>query len=299
MEFFIVATMVWGLYKFYSSNSSRQQRSKSRTSLAKQKSDIKVSSKKEVKSNSQSAKSKNLSQYGAKESPTKASSHSNSRRRTYSGTEFTQPGEKGKLFGFADKRGRHGLDGPFSIIDLETSGFHPPASKILEIAILKIDGNGREIDRFQSLINPEDDNVGRTDIHGISLSMLQDAPTFDIVSGRVLELIQDSVVVAHNARFEETFLAFEFNESGYDIDLIPALDTLWLARNTIELPNYKLETVIEGFNERIINAHTALGDVIAVSKILPEMLNRIGQLYYPIPHPQLPSISVPFKPKIR
>jgi len=145
----------------------------------------------------------------------------------------------------------------------------------------------------------KNDNVGRTDIHGISLSMLQDAPTFDIVSGRVLELIQDSVVVAHNARFEETFLAFEFNESGYDIDLIPALDTLWLARNTIELPNYKLETVIEGFNERIINAHTALGDVIAVSKILPEMLNRIGQLYYPIPHPQLPSISVPFKPKIR
>jgi DNA polymerase III alpha subunit (gram-positive type) len=105
--------------------------------------------------------------------------------------------------------------------------------------------------------------------------------------------------VAHNARFEENFLASELIEAGHDLDLIPALDTLWLARNTIELPNYKLDTVVNGFDERIIDAHTALGDVIAVAKILPEMLNRIGQLYYPIAHPQLPIASVPFKAKTR
>lgn len=219
--------------------------------------------------------------------------------RTYSGPLFAQAGEKGKLFGFADKSGIHELDGPFAIIDLETSGFNPPGSKILEIAILKIDSDGNELDRFETLINPEDGNVGRTDIHGIELRMLKGAPTFDEASGRILELIQDSIVVAHNARFEENFLAHELNEAGHDLDLIPALDTLWLARKTIDLPNYKLDTVISGFNERIVNAHTALGDVTAVSKILPEMLNRIGQLYYPIAHPQLPNISVPFKAKTR
>ena len=112
-------------------------------------------------------------------------------------------------------------------------------------------------------------------------------------------MIQGSIVVAHNARFEENFLAFELNEAGHDLDLIPALDTLWLARNTIDLPNYKLATVVNGFNGRIVDAHTALGDVIAVSKILPEMLSRIGQLYFPGPHPVLPSASVPFKAKTR
>jgi DNA polymerase III alpha subunit (gram-positive type) len=105
--------------------------------------------------------------------------------------------------------------------------------------------------------------------------------------------------VAHNARFEENFLASELNEAGHDLDLIPALDTLWLARNTIELPNYKLDTVVTGFNEQIIDAHTALGDVIAVSKILPEMLSRIGQLYYPIAHPKLPTTPKTFKVKTR
>ena len=110
--------------------------------------------------------------------------------RTYSGPLFAQPGEKGKLFGFADKSGIHKLDGPFAIIDLETSGFQPPDSKILEIAILKIDKDGNEIERFETLINPEDGKVGRTDIHGIEIDMLYGAPTFDEVSGRVLELIQ-------------------------------------------------------------------------------------------------------------
>ena len=218
---------------------------------------------------------------------------------TYSGPLFAQPGEIGKLFGFGNKTGNYELNGPFSIIDLETSGFNPPGSRILEIAILKIDRNGNELDRFETLINPEDGNVGRADIHGIDLKMLFGAPTFDQASGRILEFIQNSIVVAHNARFEENFLAHELTEAGHDLDLIPALDTLWLARNTIDLPNYKLETVINGFNKRIINAHTALGDVIAVSKILPEMLNRIGELYYPIEHPQLPSSSVPFKAKTR
>ena len=231
--------------------------------------------------------------------PTAKKTGSASGSRTYSGPLFAQAGEKGKLFGFANKSGLHELDGPFAIIDLETSGFNPPGSKILEIAILKIDKNGNEIDRFETLINPEDGNVGRTDIHGIDLRMLSGAPTFDEVSGRILELIQDSIVVAHNARFEENFLAFELNEAGHDLDLIPALDTLWLARNTIELPNYKLDTVVNGFNGRIVDAHTALGDVIAVSKILPKMLSRVGKLYYPVTHPQLPNSSVPFKAKTR
>ena len=231
--------------------------------------------------------------------PSTKKAGSASGNRTYSGPLFAQAGEKGKLFGFADKSGLHEFDGPFAIIDLETSGFNPPGSKILEIAILKIDRDGNELDRFETLINPEDGNVGRTDIHGIELRMLNGAPTFDEVSGRILELIQDSIIVAHNARFEENFLAYELNEAGHDLDLIPALDTLWLARNTIELPNYKLDTVVTGFNQQIFDAHTALGDVIAVSKILPEMLNRIGQLYYPIAHPQLPSGSVPFKAKTR
>ncbi len=220
-------------------------------------------------------------------------------KRTYSGPLFAQSGELGKLFGYADVSGRHKLEGPFSIIDLETSGFNPPQSKILEIAILKIDINGDEIDRFETLVDPEDGYVGRTDIHGISSNMVQGAPNFDEISGRVLELIENSVVVAHHAKFEENFLFYQLTESGLDVEVMPALDTLWLARNTVNLPNYKLETVVSGFNEKLIDSHTAIGDVSSVAKILPKMLDKIGDLFYPVNYPDLPRISKPFKAKKR
>ena len=293
--------ILWGMYKFASVlfSSPKKQPIKKRSAPRKSTYSTTTRATSPTKK-STTYTSKSTAPAPAKpKAPAAKKASSTSGNRTYSGPLFAQAGEKGRLFGFADKSGIHELDGPFAIIDLETSGFNPPGSKILEIAILKIDRDGNELDRFETLINPEDGNVGRTDIHGIELRMLNGAPTFDEVSGRILELIQDSIIVAHNARFEENFLACELKEAGHDLDLIPALDTLWLARNTIELPNYKLVTVVNGFNERIVDAHTALGDVIAVSKILPEMLNRIGQLYYPIAHPQLPSTSSLFKPKTR
>jgi DNA polymerase III epsilon subunit-like protein len=293
MEFIVAVAILWGMYKFAQMIFASTKPAPPPTKTTVRKTTSKVAS-----PTFKSAEIKSTSLPKTKSSVKKKVA-TPSKTRTYSGPLFAQEGEKGKLFGFAGKSGLHELDGPFAIIDLETSGFNPPGSKILEIAILKIDKEGNEIDRFETLIDPEDGNVGRTDIHGIDLQMLRGAPTFDEVSGRVLELIQDSIVVAHNARFEENFLAFELNEAGHDLDLIPALDTLWLARNTIDLPNYKLDTVVTGFNERILDAHTALGDVIAVSKILPEMLTRIGQLYYPVSHPQLPNSSVPFKAKNR
>ena len=300
MELIISLATLWGIYKFASMHFSSPKKQQVKKKAAPRKSTYSPTARTSKARTASSYATKSPAPTPAKpKAPAVKKASSTKTNRTYSGHLFAQAGEKGKLFGFADKRGIHGLDGPFAIIDLETSGLNPYGSKILEIAILKIDRDGNELDRFETLINPEDGNVGRTDIHGINLIMLNGAPTFDEVSGRILELLQDSIVVAHNARFEENFLASELNEAGHDLDLIPALDTLWLARNTIELPNYKLHTVVNGFNERILDAHTALGDVIAVSKILPEMLNRIGQLYYPIAHPQLPSTSVPFKAKTR
>jgi DNA polymerase III epsilon subunit-like protein len=213
MELIITLAILWGMYKFVSMffSSPKKQPVKKRTAPRKSTySTTARTSSPTKKASTYTPKSSAPTPAKPKASPAKKAG-SASGNRTYSGPLFAQAGEKGKLFGFADKSGIHELDGPFAIIDLETSGFNPPGSKILEIAILKIDREGNELDRFETLINPEDGNVGRTDIHGIELRMLNGAPTFDEVSGRILELIQDSIIVAHNARFEENFLASELN----------------------------------------------------------------------------------------
>jgi DNA polymerase III epsilon subunit-like protein len=210
--------------------------------------------------------------------PTKKAPTSVSKNRppgwtpTYDGPMFAQPGEKSQLFSYASFSGMYDLDAPYSLIDFETSGFHPGSARILEVAVIKIDTSGNILDEFTTLINPEDGNVGRTDIHQITLGMVKNAPRLSEIVGDLIKILDSSIVVAHNARFEENFLESAFREVGIKHPLMPTIDTLWLSRQVLDLPNYKLATVIDEFGYDFEDAHTALGDVRAMANVLPEML---------------------------
>ena len=199
----------------------------------------------------------------------------------YDGPMFAQPGEKSQLFSYASFKGMYELNAPFSLIDFETSGFQPGNSRILEVAVVKIDSHGKILDEFTTLINPEDGNVGRTDIHQITLAMVKNAPKLSEVIGDLLNILDSSIVVAHNARFEENFLESAFREVGIKHPLMPTIDTLWLSRQVLDLPNYKLATVIDEFGYDFEDAHTALGDVRAMTRVLPEMLELGKRISFP------------------
>jgi DNA polymerase III epsilon subunit-like protein len=210
--------------------------------------------------------------------PTKKAPTSVSKNRppgwtpSYDGPMFAQPGEKSQLFSYASFSGMYDLDAPYSLIDFETSGFQPGSARILEVAVVKIDASGNILDEFTTLINPEDGNVGRTDIHQITLGMVKNAPRLSEIVGDLIKILDSSIVVAHNARFEENFLESAFREVGIKHPLMPTIDTLWLSRQVLDLPNYKLATVIDEFGYDFEDAHTALGDVRAMANVLPEML---------------------------
>ena len=210
---------------------------------------------------------------------------------TYEGPLFAQAGEKSHLFGYASFADMYEVSAPFSLIDFETSGLHPSSGRILEVAIIKIDAEGKILDEFTTLINPEDGNVGRTDIHQITLGMVKNAPKISEVIGDLIRFLDSSIVVAHNARFEENFLDSALREVGINHPLIPTIDTLWLSRQVLELPNYKLATVIDEFGYEFEDAHTALGDVRAMTKVLPEMLNLGKGIRFPIQLAKSPSLA--------
>jgi DNA helicase-4 len=218
---------------------------------------------------------------------------------TYSGSKFAQVGEVGKLFAYGSYKDLIELDGTYALVDLETSGFSPSSAKILEIAILKIDAGGKVLDEFSTLINPESTYVGRTDIHGVTYKMVKNAPTFSEASHAILRLLENSIIVAHNAKFEENFLSSEFRHSGHKLPSIPAIDTLWLSRQILDLPNYKLDTVIRSYGEVIDDAHTALGDIRAMAKVIPRMLENSEQIFFPKAFGTLPKSDTEFKPKSR
>ncbi|MCB0679485.1 MAG: DNA polymerase III subunit epsilon, partial [Saprospiraceae bacterium] len=98
----------------------------------------------------------------------------------------------------------------YAIVDLETTGGRASRDKITEIGIVLHDG--RQIVRtYETLVNPECPiPYGITQLTGITQEMVQDAPRFFEVAKEIVELTEGAVFVAHNVRFDYSFLREEF-----------------------------------------------------------------------------------------
>jgi len=203
-------------------------------------------------------------------------------RKYYKGPMFAAPGELGPLFGYCSFEDSNEIDSDFAIIDLETSGLSANTARVLEIAILRVNKQGKVLDSFETLINPESQDVGRSDIHQITFNMLKKAPKFSEISGNILNMLSGAVVVAHNAKFEENFLQSEFSRLGKKLSRIPAIDTMWIAQMKLDLFNYKLNTVADYYGVSVENAHTAMGDITAMREFLPELLSITPEIRFPI-----------------
>lgn len=218
---------------------------------------------------------------------------------TYSGSRFAQAGSKGSLFHYASNKSGSELPSEFAIIDLETSGLEPGNSRVIEIAILLVNSKGDVFEEYATLINPENGHVGPTFIHHISEEAVLSAPTFKEVSGDILKRLENRIIVAHHAAFEDKFLSAEFKRAGIQMPSLPALDTLWLSRQVVSLPNYKMQTVLQHFGIEEVDLHTALGDVRALNKVLPILIDQAATILYPTGHSTLPQVEPSGKQKTR
>ncbi|MBM0126374.1 exonuclease domain-containing protein [Pimelobacter simplex] len=190
---------------------------------------------------------------------------------------FAEPGLHGPLFHYGGTSLRHGSehDGPFAVIDFETTGLSPKRHRIVEVAVARVDAKGRIEDEFATLVNPQGRDVGPTFIHGITNAHVKQAPTFAEVAPELLSRMSGAVVVAHNATFEEAFLSAELRRAGIGVATIPALCTLWLGRQTFSTPNHKLGTIARAAGVPLVDKHAALGDVRAVAALLPQMTSKL------------------------
>ncbi|MBD3894270.1 DNA polymerase III subunit epsilon [Halomonas sp. ML-15] len=114
-------------------------------------------------------------------------------------------------------------------LDLETTGTRTTRDRITEIAALKV-VNGREVDRFVSLVDPGmpiPAHICR--LTGIDDALVAGAPRFEQLAGELYEWLQEGCLVAHNARFDYGFLRNAFERAGWRFTA-PTLCTLKLSR---------------------------------------------------------------------
>lgn len=162
----------------------------------------------------------------------------------------------------------------YAIIDIETTGGSAQLEKITEIAVYLHDGT-RITDEFISLVNPER-NIPYfiTNLTGITNEMVENAPRFYEIAKKIIELTEGRTFVAHNARFDYSFIRQEYKSLGYNFKR-SILDTVALSRKL--LPghvSYSLGNICKDLNITINGRHRAGGDALATVKLLEILIAR-------------------------
>ncbi|MEO1714706.1 MAG: 3'-5' exonuclease, partial [Bacteroidota bacterium] len=155
---------------------------------------------------------------------------------------------------------------------LETTRCRASRDKITEIAIVLHDGQ-QILDQFESLVNPECPiPYGITELTGISQEMVADAPKFYEIAKQVVEITEGAVFVAHNVRFDYSFLQAEFRRLGFTYTR-KNLCTVRLSRKAFPgLPSYSLGKLIRHFGIQVPARHRAMADTMATVELFQRIL---------------------------
>ncbi|GAB3720234.1 3'-5' exonuclease [Nocardiopsis oceani] len=190
--------------------------------------------------------------------------------------------------------GTRAADLEYAVIDVETTGLVPEdGARLVEIAVVRVRGDGKVVAEFSTLVDPRAPISGQ-EFHGISEGDVIGAPRVAQVVPAVARLISGAVVVGHNLDFEERFLASELVAAGLPKGQ-SGLCTLRALRSQLDLHRYSLPRASHLLSgEWPTGQHTALGDARACAKLLVEMIaNAPGELRYSGPPPRFLQGDVP------
>ena len=157
----------------------------------------------------------------------------------------------------------------FCVVDIETTGRSPVWDEIIEIGAIRY-CDGKEVERFNSLIQPSIKNDGTyvdefiTDLTGITNSDLEEAPKATLVISDFFRFLGDDIIVGYNVNFDINFLYDAF-EKTINLPLSNNyVDVMRLAKKLHpDLPHHRLKDILEIYGIENERAHRAISDVIA------------------------------------
>ena len=169
-------------------------------------------------------------------------------------------------------------------IDVETTGISPEKERIIEIGAFRPETG----EVFKTLIYP-----GRplpehiTELTGITDEMLVGAPEETEAIKEWLDFMgEDVVLLGHNISFDHSFLVQAIRRCGYEEPQFLGIDTLKISRVLCpELPNKKLETMVNHFGLTNERAHRAFEDARVTAELYRclKSMNKEPELFEPVP----------------
>jgi len=180
----------------------------------------------------------------------------------------------------AEPLGRPLTELRFAVVDVETTGGSPDRGhRIIDIGIVEVTG-GRITSEYRTMVNPgRAVPAGIEALTGISSAMVREAPYFDHVADEVAARIEGRVFVAHNVRFDWSFVSRALEDALGGAPDPPRLCTVRLARRLVpELRRRNLDELCRHFDVAIHDRHRAYGDALATARVLLRLLDEAAGL---------------------
>lgn len=180
--------------------------------------------------------------------------------------------------------------GNLIVFDVETTGVDTSQDEIIQIAAMRIDSAGNEIDRFERLLKNTKSVGSSYNVHNFTDEELA-RDGFDKVQALedFVDYANGSVLVGHNVNFDINILKSELSRNNLcGLNFIDYYDTLDIYRRFYpNLHNHKLEFLSNEFQTKVKPTHDAMDDILATSElligavtknILPTSLERIEKI---------------------
>lgn len=161
-----------------------------------------------------------------------------------------------------------------AVLDVETTSLSP-YGEVTEVGVVLLNGEtGEEVGSFNSLIKVEGEIPKKiTELTGIDNSLTDSfGQDKEVVKNYLKNILDDSIVVAHNAQFDFSFLKHYF-------DITPKFyyDTLTISRGLYpEEKKHNLGVICERAGISLVGAHRAIVDARATAELLNLQLDKDG-----------------------
>ena len=166
----------------------------------------------------------------------------------------------------------------FVAFDTETTGLWAPAHRLVEIAGVKFSIGNDGIETFEAFINPgraiPEDAI---EVHGITDEMVAKAETVEKVLDKFAKFCGNTIMIAHNAPFDVSFLACEMDRVGMGRPNNTVLDTVDIFKKLQPgIPSYSLLSLAKHFEITQDQKHRALDDALLVQNLFNLAVSKLS-----------------------
>ncbi len=169
------------------------------------------------------------------------------------------------------------LDETYVVFDIETTGFSPIHNRIIEIGAVKV-RDGQILDRYSTFVNPEVPIPFEIEkLTSINDAMVMEAPKIEEVLPEFFAFCEGTVMVAHNASFDMSFIRENAARQGFSTDYT-YVDTMVISR--VLLPNqnkHTLDALCKVFHISLENHHRAVDDAEATAHIFLKFMEMLKE----------------------